>query len=352
MRKRYVFSHERASEEEIEQVLKLCCKESDFPPPMKSSKIGDTQESYSVGLNDYTDRKILGYRHLFDYIHSNESGDHKDQFYTPYHSVNLADKTYYEDENEKPISFLQIADAEAQRDDRHLLAIVKDIPESILRFKSARPIRKNLWKKTDADIFALFFKQLSFIHNSSWINSPCQISPISKEKYLSKLPLKEDCMVIILPFRQIYSSNDSDNLFNKVCGIYKRHCPKEHPTYDWVEDYQKDFNGILEGYIHFPIQDRQINARRFLNAFSYGAKVVHVKSREEPSLDLEYLLGKYQREQVIMQYHVILRGLMSKMSMVNGVLQKNVGHWVNNLGWERPSDKPSGSDIFTVKKVD
>lgn len=347
-RKWYVFSYERASEEEIEQVIKLCCKKSEFPPPIKSPRIGDVQVSYSVGSNNYTDHKILSYRHLFDYVSGYEGGDHKDQLFSSYRSVNLTPETYYEDENEKSISFLQIADEESHRiNGENGFAIVKDIPESIFRLEPIMPIREDLWKKTDADIFALFFKQLNFIHNSRWINSPCQVSPISKEKCHARLPLQEDCMAVMLSFRQMYSNNDSDNLFNKICTIYKRHCPKEHPTYHWVEDYQKDFNTILEGYTNFPIQDCRINVRRYLNAFAYGARVVHVRSKkEESALDLEYLLNKFRREEVIMQYHVILHNLMSKMLMVRDVLRKNVGHWISNIGWEGPSGKPIGSGIF------
>jgi len=348
-RKWYVFSYERASEEEIKQVISLCCKENDFPPPIKSPKIGDVQETFSVGVNHDTDRRILKYRHLFDFISDYEDGHYyKDKQIHRFCSVSLAPETYFEDENETPISLLQIFDEELQRrNGKHSLAIVKDIPESIIRFSPSIPIRKELWENSDADIFALFFKQFSFIRKSRWIISPCQISPISKDICHARLPIQEDCMAVILPFRQMYSNNDNDNLFNKVCNLYKRHCPKDHPTYNWVGDYQKDFNNTLNGFPNFPIQNCGINNRRYLNAFAYGAKVVHVKSNEkEPVHDFEYLLENFQQEMVIMQYHVILRNLMSTMSMVVDVLQKNVGHWINNLGWSGWDDKFSGSEIF------
>ena len=316
---------------------------------MKSSKIGDVQISYSVGANNTTSRRILNYRHLFDFISDYEgSNHHKDEQIQRYCSVNLSLDTYYEDENEKPISLLQIFDEEMQRrNGGHGLAIVKDIPESVLRFSPAIPVRKELWKGSDADIFALFFRQFSFIRKSRWINSPCQISPISKDICQSRLPIQEDCMAVILPFRQMYSNDQKDNLFNKVCNIYKRHCPKEHPTYNWVSDYQKDFNNMLNGSIDFPIHNCKINNRRYLNAFAYGAKVVHVESKEkEPVHDFKCVLENFQQEMVIMQYHVILRNLMSTMAMVVDVLQKNIGHWINDLGWSGWADKLSGSKIF------
>ena len=348
-RKWYLFSYERASEEEIKQVISLCCKESDFPPPMKSPKIGDVQITYSVGANNTTSRRILNYRHLFDFISDYEVRNYrKDEQIQRDCSVSLPLDTYYEDENEKPISLLQIFDEEMQRrNGGHGLAIVDGMPESVLRFKPAIPIRKELWKESDADMFALFFRQFSFIRKSRWINSPCQVSPISKGICQARLPIQEDCMAVILPFRQMYSNDRKDNLFNKVCNVYKRHCPEGHPTYNWVSDYQKDFNNMLDGSVNFPIQNCQINNRRYLNAFAYGAKVVHVESKEkEPVRDFKYLLENFQQEMVIMQYHVILRNLMSTMSMVVSVLQKNVGHWINDLGWSGLADKLSGSEIF------
>jgi hypothetical protein len=353
-RKWYTFSYERASEEEIEQVINLCCqkKESDFPPPTKSPKIGDTQISFFVGVNNYTNHRILNYRNLFDFVPDYENNNcHKAKpIHIPFF-VNLPHDSYYEDENEKPISLLQVFDEEMRKSGRHGLAIVKDIPESVLRFDPANPIRKKFWKTTDADAFALFFRQFKFIRNSRWINSPCQISPVSKDICHARLPIQEDCMAVILPFRQMYSNNDRDNLFNKVCNIHKRHCPNEHPTYFWVNDYQKDFNNTLNSHPNFPIQNCKINCQRYLNAFAYGAKVVHVKNNEEePVHDLKYLLDNFQQEMVIMQYHVILRNLMRTMSMVVDVLKKNVGHWINNLRWSSGVDKLSGSEIFNYKK--
>ena len=340
----YVFSYERASDEEIEQVEKLCCTDSDFPPKI-SLKNGDVQTTYSVGATHCTDRKILNYRHLFDYIPDYKGGGHKEELYTSICSVNLANNSYFEDENEVPISFLQISDEEAQRrGGGQCVAVVKDIPQSILRFEPAKPIRKELWGKPKADIFALFFRQFSFIWKSRWINSPCQISTVTTEEYIARLPLEEDCMSIIVPFRQIYS--ETDNLYNNACNIFKCHCPKEHPSYDWVVGYQKEFNHSLEGNTFFSILDCGINVRRYLNAFAYGASLVHVNGKEKYKEDFDYLREKYQHEMIVMEYHSILHGLMSKMSMINDVMRKNVEYWINDLGWEKPSEKPLGSGIF------
>lgn len=346
--KRYIFSYERASEEEIKEVMRLCCKKSDFPPKMTSPKIGDAQVSYSIGSNDYTDPEIIKYRHLFDFVDNSKKASCCNKPFSSFHTVNLKPDSYYEDENGKPISYIQMMDEELRRKNGGTgIAIIKGHPESILRLEPVQPLRKELWNKADADVFALFFKQLNFILQSRWINSPCQISPISKDKCYTRLPLEEDCMAVMLPFRQIYSKNPSDDLFNKVCKIFKRHCPKKHITYIWIEDYHEEFNAILEGNAYFPMQNCNINVRRFLNAFAYGAKVVHVKSKEkEPAQDLNYLLNEFQREKIIMQYHVILRNLMGTILMVHELLRKNIKYWISNLGWEDTSGGPIGSDIF------
>ncbi len=348
--KRYVFSYERASLKEAQNVIQLCCEERRFPPPMKSTKIGDRQITFSVGASKCTSPEIIKYRRLFDYVPEYAKDNcFKDSALGAVHHVKLAPNTYFEDEKEDVITRIQIFDEEAQRKGGgHKLSIIKDVPESIIRFGPAKPLREHLWEKEDTAVFAHFFSQYHFIRKSRWIFSPCQVSPVSADVCFSELPLEEDCMAIILPFRQLYSKHPNDDLLNKVCNIHKRHCPKQHPTYDWVEEYRKAFNRTLENPSWFPLNKCEISVRRYLNAFAYGARVIHVKNqKQEVAQDWTYLLKTFKKEMVIMQYHAILRDLISRVSMVVGVLRQNVSNWVKDFGQEG-GEGLEGSSIFNV----
>ena len=348
-RKWYVFSYERASEEEIQKVVSLCSPKKEFSPPIENPKLGDFKITYSIGAR-HTNLEILKYRHLFDLVPDYGVANIEHSGFRTFRSVSLTPNSYFEDENEKPISELDFFDEEMQRRNGETgIAIIFGKPESIFRLDPVKPTRDELWRNTDSDIIDHFFKQYYFIRKSRWFKSPCSISHTSRNEYFSQLPIQEDCMAIILPFRQLYSNNDTDNLFNKVCNVFKRHCPKDHQSFLWIEQYQKDFNLLLEEAPSFPLHNCEINRRRYLNAFAYGAKVVHVKgSNSEPSKDFEYLCNNFRLDEIVMQYHLILNDLMNKFAMVVDLLRKNFGYWVNDLGWKGPSEKPSGSDVFSI----
>lgn len=355
-RKWHVFSYDRASDRDAEEVIRLCCGEESFASQIEKPKMGETQITYSIGFS-YTNRSILQYRHLFDYVPDLENAsDHSNEQYIACRSVNLPPDSYFEDENQEPISMMQIMDEEAKLENGSTAAIVMDIPKSILRSGPSSPIRKDLWKKADWDIYTLFLKIYHFIHRSRWYVSPCMVSSIPNDIKHTQMPLSEDCMAIIIPFRQLYSNNQSDNLFNKICNIHSRHCSQEHPTYMWVKEYQKVFNRSLDDKVHFipacgiNTQNCDINNRSYLDAFAYGAKIVHVQhQKEKTAQDFRYLQDNFKIEHMVMQYHMILHALMRPMGMVVEILKQDFNHWAEKHGFEKTGDT-IGMDIFNVNK--
>jgi hypothetical protein len=98
--------------------------------------------------------------------------------------------------------------------------------------------------------------------------------------------------------------------------------------------------------VTFPPHCPDLPARRYLDAFAYGAKIVHATSRStDPAADLATLLGGHRRELVVMGYHHILRTLLSHVSMALPVLGHNVNHWIHDLGWANGAT-PRGRDVF------
>ena len=97
-------------------------------------------------------------------------------------------------------------------------------------------------------------------------------------------------MAVILPFRQLYSKDSADDLFNRCCKIHARHCCPHHAANEWVETYRRAFNAFLDSEESFPVIKTGLPARRYLDAFAYGANLVHATSRkDDPGADLQRL---------------------------------------------------------------
>lgn len=346
-RKWYVFNSERAKPSEVETVLRLVGYQENPTEPQEPPAIGETRVSMSLGGGVCTSRKILKYRHLFDFVPEGPDAFGDLDGISAFLSVSLPADTYFEDENEHPITLIEIFDEEARRGGGDgAVAILYDHPESILRLGPATPIRADLWTANDADLVSHLGGIYHLLIRSRWLRSKCVVAPIGPDKCDAELPVHEDCMAVILPFRQLYSKDGADDLFNRVCNLHKRHCPKDHPTYGWVAHYQKHFNTLLEQPLSFPPGQTDIPARRYLDAFAYGARVVHASSNSpNPSTDLESLLRGRQREIVVMGYHYILRQLLACVSQTVQVIGQNVNHWVKDHGFAASKLVP-GRSLF------
>ena len=261
--------------------------------------------------------------------------------------VNLPPESYFEDESAQPISLMQIFDEEAKREHgEKAAAILLGHPESIVRHVPAEPVRAELWSQMDADLVDHLFDVYTELVQSRWLQARCVVASGARGEYRAILPVPEDCMAVILPFRQLYSRDSADDLFNRCCKIHNRHCPSKHVTYWWVAEYQSRFNTLLEEPVTFPLSCPNLPARRYLDAFAYGAKIVHASSRStDPAADLAALLAGHRKELVVMGYHSILRTLLSHVSMALAVLGHNVNHWIYDLGW-REGEKPGRRHVF------
>jgi len=194
--------------------------------------------------------------------------------------VNLPPESYFEDESAQPISLMQIFDEEAKREHgEKAAAILLGHPESIVRHVPAEPVRAELWSQMDADLVDHLFDVYTELVQSRWLQARCVVASGARGEYRAILPVPEDCMAVILPFRQLYSRDSADDLFNRCCKIHNRHCPSKHVTYWWVAEYQSRFNTLLEEPVTFPLSCPNLPARRYLDAFAYGAKIVHASSR-------------------------------------------------------------------------
>lgn len=332
-RKQYRFSYARATEREAQEVIQLCTKERKPLQTNPGTEIGMTRISYRLGAAGGIDRRILQYRHLFDYLPESDEEQifSEDQCRDGFTSVSLS-SDYFEDENQKPITLVQILNEETKRRrGGNAFAIVMNEPESILRCGPVQPIRPELWHDTDADLVTHLFDVYRQLRDSRWLKSECVVSPDPED---TLLPIREDCMAVILPFRQLYSKNAGDDLFNRCCKVHACHCPSSHPIHRWVEEYKAQFNAFLEDPVTSFLNGCTLVRRRYLDAFAYGAKVVHANSRTStPTEDWNYLRTSFPKEMILMAYHSTLRRLLYIVSMAVTVMWQSVNHWINECGW-------------------
>lgn len=345
-RKWYRFNYDRATEAEAQEVLRLAGHEwsDDFPDP--PGKIGEGRLSVELGGSSGMSREILQYRHLFDLVPDEKTFAAEAEKAVGFLMVNLI-QDYFEDENGKPITKVQVFDEESQREHGPgTISVLLDHPESVLRCGPAEPIRPELWSQSDAELIAQLMTVFAQLARSRWFRSRCVVGSVAKGKYKAILPISEDCMAVILPFRQLYSKDPADDLFNRCCKVHSRHCPQNHPTYSWVDNYRARFNAFLDKPVHFPLHQSTMPARCYLDAFAYGAKVVHATSKKsDPAVDLRALLASHAKEMVVMGYHYTMHIILNYVSMAMPVLRQNVMYWVSDLHWVGPQS-PKAQDLF------
>ena len=345
-RKWYRFNYDRATEAEAQEVLRLIRhgRRDDFLDPPE--KLGEARVSFEVGGSSGTSREILRYRYLFDLVPDEKALAAAAEEACEFLMVTLLQE-YFEDENEKPITQVQIFDEEAQRGGKPgAISVILDHPESVLRCGPAEPIRPELWSQSAAELIAQLMDVFAQLAGSRWLQGRCIVGSAAKGGYKAILPVSEDCMAVILPFRQLYSKNPADDLFNRCCKIHNRHCTGTHPTHWWVDSYRARFNEFLDKPVQFPLHPATLPARRYLDAVAYGANVVHATSKKsDPAADLSALLSSHPQEVVVMGYHYTLHILLGYVSMAIPVLRQNVMHWVNDLQWAAPQS-PKARDLF------
>ena len=346
-RKWYRFSYARATEAQAQEVLRLCGYKCRDDGPSPDTPTHDIRASLRLGGVSWTSKDILSYRHLFDYVPDETSLSAGAEDACAFLNVFLPPESYFEDENEQPISLVQAYDEEAKRKrGEGAISIVPDHPESVLRYGPADPIRPELWRQADHELMMHLWDLYTQLVRSRWLKGDCEVTFISQDNLDAILPVNEDCMAVILPFRQLYSKDPADDLFNRCCNVHSRHCPADHATQKWVKFYQAGFNEFLDQPVGLPRFRSNLNPKRYLDAFAYGARVVHASSKKyEPRTDLEALLRDHPKELVVMGYHWVLIMLLGYVSMVLPVLQQNITHWTDDLGWVK--SRTSGPrDLF------
>lgn len=349
-RKWFRFNYSRATKNEIEEVLRICDRSASQQitnaPPLK---VGEVRISHMIGGSSYTSTKITNYRHLFDHIPNEKNLLTEEEAQFGCIHINLPSDFYFEDENEKRLTLIEVLDEEASfgaKTPEGTFSFVYDHPESIYRFGPASPERDQLWKSSDSELVAQIISVFTQLKQSRWIHSECAVYPASESETYSILPTHEDCRAIIIPFRKLYSKNPMDDLFNRSCNIHSRHCPKHHPYYSWIESYKREFNDQLNRPIGHPLPTCILPARRYIDAFAYGANELHVTSKkDEPAQDLEELLNSHPKDMVVLGFHIILNRLLNTISMVVPLINQNTNYWIREHGFES-SSKMTGSALF------
>lgn len=209
----------------------------------------------------------------------------------------------------------------------------EDKPESKLRFGPAEPVRAELWSESDAELVMYLFDIYNHLMQNEWLQSPIvpwEVS-LSDDNFHVALAEHGDCMDAIIQFCELYSYGDNDDVFDLVCTIHNRHCPKHHAAHGWIDYYRTTFYTLLEQPIGIPLPNCDIPAKRYFDTVVNGARAGDVTST--PAVDLKNLLAQYPWEIIVIGHRAALRNLLRILSMAVPVLKQNTGHWIRNLGW-------------------
>ncbi|MCH8150472.1 MAG: hypothetical protein IH987_21255, partial [Planctomycetes bacterium] len=302
----FILDENRTAEEEKAIIIALI---RGGKPPTPSAPDGVFAESLTIshGISG-TSRDILRYRHLFKECSSEEWKEtHESFFKSGQHrsmeSVSLMGQ-YFEDELGNEISEIEMHDQMAGGK----TTIIFGKPESVTRLGPTIPKDREGWSVDTANTMAQFFQVVDLIRDSTWMAAPLTITQFDKGDIASSsFPSTEAALSILVLFRQLFSSNKQDDLFNRACGAYIRHC--EGPIKaEWVKVEKSNFNGILNGRPWPGLIKVDCPTAELLDAFLYGARLIHSRDdkRQESTELLRGILDKTPREHLVMGVNAIL----------------------------------------------
>ncbi len=323
----YVLDETKATDHEKQAILDII-HEKDVPTPELPSGLGQTMVTVSHGAGGCS-RRVLKYRHLFRERRTQELCSALDENKSvKCESVSLAGE-YFEDENGREISDLEMMDYMAGGGP----VIIVGNPTSVTRLGAAGMREAESWSVDTANALAHFFQVVDHIVLSTWYRSPFAITMFKGKGIISSVfPSVESALGILVLLRQLYSSDPKDNLFNRACGAYLRHADHKGKSC-WVKAEKAIFNTMLSKPPGLPGAQCPFTVSELLDMFLYGASLIHSRGKSRDDQDkLSYALKAHSREDLVFSFHSSMKYLFAPALTVYPVLKQDFLHWVNNLG--------------------
>jgi hypothetical protein len=339
----YVLDESRATDEDKQAILALI-HQNDIPTPAPPPGLGNTVYTFSQGRTG-CDRRVLKYRSLFRECTMDELQSMLDRAKARGGPVRLESVglmgEYFEDENGKEITDIEMMDYVAGGGP----VIIMGNPKSVTRLGPSGMRAQDKWSIETANTMAHFFQVVDHVATSEWYRSPVSVSYDQSERVLSSVfPTVESALGMLLLFRQLYSSDNKDDLFNRACGTYLRHV--DHPGKEaWVRAEKKSFNLQLSGPPSLPNMGVNCTTRQLVDMFLYGAGLIHARGKDQTDQSrMKLTLRTCRREKLVMVFHWSLRSLFASALTVYPVLKQDFVHWMKDRG-------AAGPDLIDIAKL-
>ena len=336
-----VLDEGKATDEEKQRILELV-RSDNVNGSQMPTEVGKGVLTISHGPHG-TGREILKYRHLFRECEEGLEQIMKEAEKAPgllsLKCVSLMGE-YFEDENGNEITKTKMHDYMAGAP-----VIIHGEPDSVTRFGPSRPKEREAWTIDTANTIGCFLQVTDLICGSRWFNSALSITSGEAEQITdSAFPSAESALGVLVLFRQLYSSNPQDDLFNRACGYYVRHVGNRGKA-EFVKAEKKSFNSLLRESPPLFEKDVGCSTRDLLEAFLYGTGIMHSQVKDKTDATrLNRMLETRPPERIVMAFHLGMRYLLDHALKVYPVIKQDFVHWVNEVGL-------CGPDIFDIAKL-
>lgn len=323
----WVLEWHLVGEDEKQEILAIMCSDDQGRPGTHPCpQPADEQIRYGFSTPDL---RMLKYRKYFRLRQDSDIG-----FGTPtcsstvrrILSVSLGVE-YFEDECGHQISELEMY--------RHVMKeeypIVLGLPESVLCLGPASIRQSMSATSEDSDTLARFMDVVEYIARSTWYRTLPSLA-VSETEYRGQFPAGAQTQQVIAAIRQLFSSDD---LFNSACKRYMRLCGDRRKV-AWVKEWKRLFNESLREPPSFPAVPG-IAVYDLLNAFMYGAGILHSKDIHDHEHTLRDLIAKHGKPHLVMAVQASLRHIVDFAVRIFPVLLQDYRHWLETGQCPKPT---------------
>lgn len=207
--------------------------------------------------------------------------------------------------------------------------VIMDDVDSVMRVGFAVPTDPQAWSSRDSNTVAQFLRVVAEIAKSEWSRAPISISWLSEgtdaRSILQRVfPTGGEVASVIAWVRQLYASDD---LFNHACNLYLRQV-RTGTKHHWLRHVRTRFNDLREAHHRFP-NIPEVTRRELIDAFAYGARILHGESQCDSEGLINKLIMGHGREQLLMAFNGSMHDLVSRANLAYHLLKQDFEHWVS-----------------------
>ena len=194
------------------------------------------------------------------------------------------------------------------------------------------------WTSIEADTIAHFLSVTHQIGDSRWIHTPAVVTQRQTRTEIKTIrrdfPDDDSVRSVCTLFRQLYEQSGPDCLLPRACNTFERFCDDPRKR-EWAASVRKGFAQGLESRA-FPLPD-SVTVVALLEAFLYGQRVMHSRSRRGAEATLSRLYVDHGEELVVLAVDAAFRQLANAAFQLAPVMQLDLDYWTKKCGCAGPS---------------